>query len=105
MRHVSPRMAAARIACSAVAVVLCSCTPQSRIEQDKGGPKKLVAHVYNSGFAQAHDTYNGMGTGSDGKIYYVLCTESSNVAGHMFSLDPSTGKVSDLGDLTEASGE
>jgi len=35
-------------------------------------PGILHARTYNSGFAQAHDTYNGMLAASDGKIYYVL---------------------------------
>ena len=34
--------------------------------------RKLLAHTHNSGFEYAHDTYNGMGAASDGKIYYVL---------------------------------
>jgi hypothetical protein len=67
--------------------------------------KKLVARTYNSGFPQAHDTYNGMGTGSDGKIYYVLSCEAHDVAAQMFSFDPATEKIQRLGDLTEACGE
>jgi hypothetical protein len=67
--------------------------------------KKLVAHTYNSGFAEAHDTYNGMGTGSDGKIYYVLSSESYDVAAQMYCFDPATRKIQHLGDLTAACGE
>jgi hypothetical protein len=66
---------------------------------------KLIARTFNSGFAEAHDTYNGMGTGSDGKIYYVLCSEQAAIAGRVFSFDPATGQIKQLGDLTEASGE
>lgn len=66
---------------------------------------KLVAKTYNSGFALAHDTYNGMGTASDGKIYYVLSAEPYNVAGQMYSFDPASNKISHVGDLTEACGE
>lgn len=87
----------------------CSTTPQS---QPAAGPaskepkeKKLTAKVYDSGFADAHDTYNGMGTGSDGKIYYVLCSEKVDVAGQMYAFDPASGKITHIGDLTEASGE
>ena len=61
------------------------------------GPKKMTAKVYDSGFAQSHDTYNGMGVGSDGKIYYVLCSELPNVGARMYSLDPATGKTAELG--------
>jgi hypothetical protein len=67
--------------------------------------KKLIAKVYDSDFAHAHDTYNGMGVGSDGKIYYVLSSEQVGVAAQMRSFDPQTRKIAKLGDLTEASGE
>lgn len=67
--------------------------------------KRLIARVYDSGFADAHDTYNGMGAASDGKIYYVLSSEKHDVGALMCSLDPATGQVKRLGDLTEACGE
>jgi hypothetical protein len=66
---------------------------------------RLAAHTYNSGFPEAHDTYNAMGTGSDGKIYYVLSSESIDVGAQMFCFDPATKQVRHLGDLTEACGE
>ena len=66
---------------------------------------KLKARTYNSGFAQAHDTYNGMGTGSDGRIYYVLSSESIDVGAQMYCFDPKTKSIRHLGDLTEACGE
>jgi hypothetical protein len=67
--------------------------------------KKLTAKTYDSGFPEGHDTYNGMGTGSDGKIYYVISSESYDVGAKMFCLDPKTEKIKYLGDLTEACGE
>lgn len=67
--------------------------------------KMLTARTYDSGFADAHDTYNGMGTGSDGRIYYVLSSERFDVGGQMFSFDPASRKIRHLGDLTEACGE
>ncbi len=75
-----------------------------------GQPKKvpqakLTARVYNSGFPQAHDSYNGISCASDGKIYYILCTQSLDVAGRMYSYDPAAGKIKLLGDLTEVCGE
>ncbi|MCE5302314.1 MAG: hypothetical protein LLF97_04290 [Planctomycetaceae bacterium] len=69
------------------------------------GEKRLTARVYNSGFASDHDTFNGMGTASDGCVYYVLCSESTDVGGQMFRFDPATGQTRHLGDLTEACGE
>ena len=66
---------------------------------------KLVATVYNSGFKDAHDTYNGLSSASDGKIYYVLSSQLIDVAGQMYSFDPKTGTIEHLGDLTEICGE
>ena len=66
---------------------------------------RLAAKTYNSAFPPAHDTYNGMGVGSDGRIYYVLSSKSIDVGAQMRSFDPATGRIAALGDLTEASGE
>jgi hypothetical protein len=68
-------------------------------------PAKLTAKVYDSEFPQAHDTYNAMGAGSDGRIYYVLSSEQIDVAAQVRSFDPATGRIEKLGDLSEASGE
>ena len=46
-----------------------------------------------------------MGTGSDGKIYYVLSSESIDQGAKMFCFDPKTQQIKELGDLTEACGE
>ncbi len=67
--------------------------------------KKIVAKTYNSGFALGHDSYNAMGTGSDGKIYYVLSSENIDQGAKMFSFDPKTQQIKEIGDLTEACGE
>ena len=67
--------------------------------------RKLLAHTHNSGFEYAHDTYNGMGAASDGKIYYVLSSEKHDVGAQVCSFDPATGQIKRLGDLTEACGE
>ncbi len=66
---------------------------------------RLIARTYNSGFAESHDTYNGISVGSNGKVYYVLCSERVDVGGQMYSYDPAGGKIEHLGDLTEACGE
>jgi hypothetical protein len=68
-------------------------------------PGRLTARTYNSGFPLAHDTYNGMGTGSDGRIYYVLSSQSHEVGAKMYCYDPPTDTLRCLGDLTEACGE
>ena len=75
------------------------------VQPPSSKPGILHARTYNSGFAQAHDTYNGMLAASDGRIYYVLSSAEYDVAGQMYSYDPSTGNIKHLGDLTEACGE
>ena len=65
----------------------------------------LVARTYNSGFALAHDTYNGMATASDGKIYYVLSSESFKIGAKMFRYDPEADRIEPVGAITEACGE
>jgi hypothetical protein len=67
--------------------------------------KKILAKTYNSGFALGHDSYNAMGTGSDGKIYYVLSSDNIDQGAKMFCFDPKTKGIKELGDLTEACGE
>jgi hypothetical protein len=69
------------------------------------GNPALVARIHDSGFALAHDTYNGMGAASDGRIYYVLSSDSFEVGAQMFGYDPATDQISHLGDLTDACGE
>jgi hypothetical protein len=68
-------------------------------------PKRLTARVFDSGFPQGHSAFNGMVSASDGKIYYVLCTDSLDTGAQMFSYDPVSGKIAHVGDLTEAAGE
>ncbi|MEN6425474.1 MAG: hypothetical protein ABFE13_08930 [Phycisphaerales bacterium] len=65
----------------------------------------LFARIHDSGFAQAHDTYNGMGTASDGRIFYVLSSERFDVGAQMFCYDPKTDQIEHVGDITEACGE
>lgn len=66
---------------------------------------RLTARIHESGFVNSHDTYNGMGTGSDGRIYYVLCSELPDVGARMYTYDPVRNRSELLGDLTEAAGE
>lgn len=46
-----------------------------------------------------------MGTGSDGKIYYVLSSENIDQGAKMFCFDPKTQQIKEVGDVTEACGE
>jgi hypothetical protein len=66
---------------------------------------RLAAETFDSGFPLSHDSYNSMGVGSDGKIYYVLSTESLDVGAAMFAFDPATRRIHRLADLTEVCGE
>ncbi len=84
---------------------MCACGRSAREPQAAQGSEKLMARIFNSGFEQAHDTYNGLSAASDGRIYYVLSSELYNVAGRMYSYDPADGEIRFLGDLTEACGE
>ena len=65
----------------------------------------MQADIINSGFAEAHDTYNAISCASDGRIYYVLSSEKADVAAQIYSYDPASKAVKHLGDLTEACGE
>jgi hypothetical protein len=66
---------------------------------------RLIAESFDSGFAKAHATFNGMLAASDGKVYYVLCSEVIDTGAQMFSYDPGSGRIQHLADLTEAAGE
>ncbi len=68
-------------------------------------PPHLAAKIYDSGFPQAHDSYNGISAASDGKIYYVLSSQTVDVGAQVYSFDPKTEKIQHLGDLTEICGE
>jgi hypothetical protein len=57
------------------------------------------------GLCDAHDTYNGIGAASDGRIYYVLSSERHDVAAQMFVLDPASGRPRRVADLDEATGQ
>jgi len=69
------------------------------------GNGRLLARIYNSGFDLAHDSYNGISSASDGKIYYVLSSQTIDVGAQIYSFDPTTEKIRHLGDLTEVCGE
>ena len=65
----------------------------------------LIAKHYYSGFPLAHDTYNAISAASNGKIYYVLSSQSEETGGQMYVYDPETDKTSFVADLTNACGE
>jgi hypothetical protein len=69
------------------------------------GSERIAATAYDSGFPLSHDSYNSISCASDGKIYYVLSSESVDTGAQMYVFDPATRKVTHAGDLTEACGE
>jgi len=69
----------------------------------KQGP--LIASCFDSGFFNAHDTYNALSAASDGRLYYVLSSDKFDVAGQMFRFDPLKEEIKFLGDLNVICGE
>jgi hypothetical protein len=92
-----------------IMLVLASCNQAVKPETENPvvstPDARIIATIYDSGFEQAHDTYNGISSASDGKIYYVLCSQLMDVAGQMYSYDPKARIIEHLGDLTEICGE
>ncbi len=79
---------------------------QSVLQIVKSPPdSKLIARTYKSGFDLSHDTYNGISTASDGKIYYVQSSESYESGAKIFCYDPVKDEIKCIGDLTDACGE
>jgi hypothetical protein len=94
-------------ACILTALLLTTgCGPQREAQRGASAETgRILARVHPSGFEHSHDTYNGMGVASDGRVYYVLSSEKPDVAGQMYFYDPYTDRVQHVGDLTEACGE
>jgi hypothetical protein len=65
----------------------------------------LIATCFDSGFPEAHDTYNALSLASDGRLYYVLSSDQMDIAGQMFRFDPASQEIKFLGDLNEICGE
>jgi hypothetical protein len=89
----------------AAVLVSAACTGGNRAGVTQPAPARLQADIVNSGFPEAHDTYNGIACASDGRIYYVLSSEKAGLAAQMYSYDPGSKVVKHLGDLTQACGE
>lgn len=78
--------------------------PDEKIDLIEGSTP-LIGKPYYSGFDLAHDTYNAISAASDGKIYYVLSSESIDRGGQFYAYDPRTDQTELLADLTEVCGE
>ena len=96
---------------TALLSAICSLSCQQRATARNAGTPihnstgRLIAKIHPAGFKFAHDTYNGIARASDGKVYYVLCSDRIDVGAKMYAFDPASDKVSLIGDLTEAAGE
>lgn len=87
-------------------IILPGCSTRTETPIVSTPDAKLFASVYHSGFEHSGHSYNGLYSASDGKIYYVLCSEGLiDIAAQMYSFDPNTKKIEHLGDLTEMCGE
>lgn len=92
----------------ALALLACGCACQQQAPTKTEAAtkeRKTIARIYNSGFPQGHDTYNGMGVASNGTIYYVLSSDKHDIAGRMYSYNPANNEIKLVADLTEAVGE
>jgi hypothetical protein len=84
------------------ALLLCCCNPA---HPPPPAPKQLTARFYDSHFPAGRATYNAVSRASDGNIYYVISSAQLETGGRMFRFEPASGRVRELGDLTEACGE
>jgi len=83
-----------------------SCSNSKKQVKDQSTEKgTLIATPYFSGFELAHDTYNAISAASDGKIYYVLSSQSHVIGGQIYVYDPKTDQTKFLADLTDICGE
>lgn len=68
----------------------------------------LHATTYNSHFpkgAGLGESYNGIGVGDDGTIYYAIDSRVYNIPGQIYSLNPSTRTITHIADLNTATGQ
>jgi hypothetical protein len=89
-----------------IVIVGTNCSNVNKQEKEQSMDKgTLIATRYFSGFDLAHDTYNAISAASDGKIYYILSSQSYDVAGQVHVYDPQMDKTQFLANLTEICGE
>jgi hypothetical protein len=59
----------------------------------------VIAKKYYSGFELDHNTYGAISAASDGKIYYILSSQSIDTGGKIYTLarfDYNGAKIKDL---------
>lgn len=77
---------------------------QTDVTDEHKAPALKAKHYY-SGFELAHDTYNAISCASDGKIYYILSSDSVERGGQFYVYDPKSDQINFIADLTDACGE
>jgi len=107
MLHCPPGVIVPRLALTLACLIMVSGREAAAQEPpaNPSGIARLAARIYDSGFALGHDSFNGISSASDGKVYYVLSSQDIDVGAQIFSFDPATEKTLHLGDLTEVCGE
>lgn len=65
----------------------------------------MIATIVDSGFEEAHDTYNALSVDSRGSVWYVLSSTSPDQGGKLYRLKPGETQPREVADLTEACGE
>ena len=93
------------ILCMLLFVVGCKTRGQQEARTAPLPSEIIHTRFYDSGFRLADDNYNACFRASNGKVYYVLCSGSVETGAQMYALDPPTGKIEHVADLTEAAGE
>lgn len=88
-----------------IVYLLLACLSMNNSKNAFAQPPGLQARPFHSGFPLAHDTYNAISVAGNGKVYYVLSSQSIDTGGQMYSYDPRNDKIAFCGDLTEACGE
>jgi hypothetical protein len=69
-------------------------------------PNAVVpARLHASGFEKSDSNFYSLSPASDGNLYYTLCSHDLNTHGRVYRYEPSTDRVTLLGDLGQLTGE
>ncbi len=84
----------------------CNNKTKEVIPENSGLAGQLEATEYNSSMpATTTSVFNGLSAASDGKIYYALATHIMDTAAQIYVMDPQSGAIEHLADLSEICGE
>ena len=72
----------------------------------KSTPNAVIpARLHASGFEKSDSNFYSLSLASDGNLYYTLCSHDLNTHGRVYRYEPSTDRVTLLGDLGGLTGE